>query len=276
MSTSKGKLPGLIVLATLLVVSTPALATWSIVAVDPETGEVGLAAATCNSQIQFIAEAVPGRGVVAAQAATSFKGRDAAKAWMAEGVAADEILRRLSNPEFYSWFFNTKFPDLQYGVATSGENPAAGFTGGDSLVDWAGGTSDGKSWSVQGNMLRGEDVIISAAAGVAPLDDGECHLTLGERLLRGMEAGRGAGGDKRCPKDAPVQSAILLIAGPDDEAEAALNLVAPRRISFLRAIWHSIFGYTPKPGAKEPIAHLREKYVAAGGKSCRSGLDTPM
>ena len=36
-------------------------------AVDSETGEVGLAAATCNPGIQFIAGVVPGSGVVAAQ-----------------------------------------------------------------------------------------------------------------------------------------------------------------------------------------------------------------
>lgn len=274
MSINKGKLPGLIAVATLMVFSTPAVATWSIVAVDPATGEVGLAAATCNSQIQFIAEVVPGGGVVAAQAATSFKGRNAAKAWIAEGVAADEILRRLSRPDFYSWFFNKKFPDLQYGVATSGENPAAGFVGGNNLVDWSGGQAGGKAWSIQGNTLRGESVITSVAAAVAPREDGDCHLTLGERLLRGMEAGRSAGGDKRCPENAPVQSAILLIAGPDDGDTAALNLVAPRKISFLRAIWHSIFGYTPSPGAKEPIAHLRDKFVAAGGQSCRSAPGT--
>ena len=44
-------------------------ATWSIVAVDPKTREVGLAAATCNPGIQFIAATVPGSGVVAAQVA---------------------------------------------------------------------------------------------------------------------------------------------------------------------------------------------------------------
>ena len=53
-----------------------AAATWSIVAVDPYTGEVGLAAATCNPGINFIAAVVPGKGVVAAQAETSLRGRD--------------------------------------------------------------------------------------------------------------------------------------------------------------------------------------------------------
>lgn len=66
------------VIATILsaLLSSQVAATWSIDAVD--TGEVGMAAATCNSSIQFIAAAVPGEGVVAAQAETSFKDRDVA------------------------------------------------------------------------------------------------------------------------------------------------------------------------------------------------------
>jgi uncharacterized Ntn-hydrolase superfamily protein len=89
-------------LGLLSAISFHAHATWSIVAVDPETREVGLAAATCNPGIQFIAAAVPGAGVVVAQAETSFKGRDQADDWMAEGIGAEIILHRLSNPAFYS------------------------------------------------------------------------------------------------------------------------------------------------------------------------------
>lgn len=255
-------------------ISMPAHATWSIVAVDPQTGEVGMAAATCNSSIQFIAGAAAGKGVVAAQAETSFKGRDAATRWMEEDMAASEILTRLSDPDFYSWFFNKKFPDLQYGVASSGENPSAGFVGGDTLVPWSGGIKedgDHPSWSVQGNTLRGPQVIAAAAVAMALRSDGACQLTLGERLLRALEAGRDAGGDKRCDIEAPAQSAVLLVAGPNDGAEPATWLVAPRSISFVRSIWHYLSGYEPEPGALEPVAHLRQKYVAGGGQTCQPG-----
>lgn len=260
-----------------IILSVQAGATWSIVAVDTETGEVGMTAATCNSSIQFIAGAVPGKGVVAAQAETSFKGRDAAIAWIDEGMAADEILQKLSDPDFYSMFYNKKFPDLQYGVATLGKAqdagfPNAGFSGGDNLIFWSGGIADEAvhaTWSVQGNTLRGPEVIAAAAAAMEPRIEDACRLTLAERLLRALEAGREAGGDKRCTSEKPAQSAILLIARSDSAGDTETRLVAPRSISFARSIWHFLFGYEPEPGAMEPVAQLRQEWAKAGGQTCR-------
>lgn len=268
--TALASFAAVIALSTLLTVQ--ASATWSIVAIDTETGEVGMAAATCNSSIQFIAGAVPGKGVVAAQAETSFKGRDAALAWIDEGMAADEVLRRLSDPDFYSMFYNKKFPELQYGVATLGVAPSAGFIGGDTLVPWSGGIAEDTehaAWTVQGNTLRGPEVITAAAAAMEPRMENACRLTLAERLLRALEAGRDAGGDKRCTTDKPAQSAILLIARLTDAGDTETRLVAPRSISFARSIWHFLFGYEPEPGAMEPVAQLRQKWANADGQSCR-------
>jgi uncharacterized Ntn-hydrolase superfamily protein len=181
--TSHRSIAANFVLFFALSISFHAHATWSIVAVDPETHEVGLAAASCNPGIQFIAAVAPGAGVVVAQAETSFKGRDQAGDWMAEGVGAEKVLQRLSNPAFYSGWFNAKFPDLQYGVATLTEGSQAGYTGGDNLIPWFGGKS-GAAYSVQGNTLRGEDVIADAARAFEKRVKGPCRLTLAERLLR--------------------------------------------------------------------------------------------
>ncbi|MFT5573698.1 MAG: hypothetical protein ACI9FR_002633 [Cryomorphaceae bacterium] len=63
-----------IVVFLLLTFPLYAQATWSIVAVDPETGEVGIAVAICNPGAQFIAAVVPGFRMVAAQAETSHVG----------------------------------------------------------------------------------------------------------------------------------------------------------------------------------------------------------
>lgn len=262
----------LIILAGTFALCGQANATWSIVAVDPETREVGLVAATCNSAIQFIAEVVPGAGVVAAQAETSFKGRDRARDWMTEGVGAEEVLKRLNDPALYDGWFGSKFPDLQYGVATldtaANEKPAAGFVGGDNLVPWSGGKA-GETWSVQGNTLRGKATISAAAAAFEIEENDTCRFTLGERLLRALEAGRDAGGDKRCPVATPAQSAILLLAKPEDGKDPSFHLVAPRKISLARATWRMVMGWEPDPDAKEPVAHLREKFVKAGGQTCR-------
>jgi uncharacterized Ntn-hydrolase superfamily protein len=254
----------------------PAHATWSIVAVDPETGEAGLAAATCGLGISFIAEAVPGAGVVAAQASTSFKGRDQARAWLADGLAASEILARLSNPAFYDGWFDRSFADLQYGVAALSGIPRAGFTGGDDLVPWAGGTS-GTNYSVQGNTLRGETVITAAANAFESYEQDTCRPSLGVQLLRALEAGRDAGGDRRCPANAPAQSAILYIVGTSgtgrDQAATTLRIVTPMEIGIARGIYYSIFPYEPAENSVEPVQQLREKYLAAGGRNCQIQAD---
>ena len=250
-------------------------ATWSIVAVDPQTREVGLAAATCNLNIHFIAAVVPGAGVVAAQAGTSFKGRDQAVEWMAEGVGAQAILQRLSDAEFYGGWFYTQFPDLQYGVATLIDGPEAGYVGGDDLVPWHGGKSAG-TYSVQGNMLRGEDVVAEAerAFGVESL--GACRLTLGERLLRALEAGRDAGGDVRCSREKPAQSAMLVTAhAPDlsrtkEEVGPSLRIVIPRETTLLHAAYSQIFPDVPDEDAAEPVQALRERFKELGGKRCHA------
>ena len=243
---------------------TPVNATWSIVAVDPETGEVGLAAATCNSGVQFIAGVAPGAGIVAAQAATSFKGRNAAREWMEEGVRADEILKRLSNPDFYDGWFDSEYPDLQYGVATLTNGPQAGYVGGDAIWPWSGGVA-GKNYSVQGNTLRGEEVVEATAAAFEFNDDTLCAPALGERLLRALEAGRDAGGDNRCPLEWPAYSAILIVADTENE----LRLVAPQEIGIFQTIYYQLDPYSPDEDSIEPVRHLRQKYELAGGKQCQ-------
>jgi uncharacterized Ntn-hydrolase superfamily protein len=253
--------------------SVSAHATWSIVAVDPETGEVGLGAATCSLGVHFIADAVPGTGVVVAQAATSFKGRNQARDWMKEGIGANEILNRLSDPTFYDGWFDPDFDDLQYGVATLSDGSQVGFTGGDNLIPWFGGTT-GATYSVQGNILRGKNVVIATASAFEKREDGNCRLTIGERLLRALEAGRDAGGDKRCPAGRPAHSAILLIARMlenDGEGSATMvRHVTPKEISLARGIYHSLFPYHPDENAEEPVTHLRRKYEASGGRRCQA------
>ena len=44
-----------------------AQATWSITAVNPETGEVGIAGASCTYSVWGIAGVAPGKGVIAAK-----------------------------------------------------------------------------------------------------------------------------------------------------------------------------------------------------------------
>ena len=78
---------------------------------------------------------------------------------------------------------------------------------GDGCVDWY-GSREGEHYSVQGNMLVGEETI----SAMAEAFEGATGF-LGDRLIRALEAGQTAGGDKR-----GRESAALLVAPlrPDD------------------------------------------------------------
>ncbi len=243
--------------------SAVAEATWSIVAVEPETGTVGLAAATCGLGVQFIAGVTNGAGVVAAQGATSFKGRDQAGEWMQAGLVANDILERLGMPEFYDGWFDPEFADMQYGVATLAGDGQAGFVAGERLIPWSGGAA-GEHYAVQGNTLRSASVVVNSATAFEQNSEGSCRLALGERLLRALEAGRDAGGDNRCPAEWPAYSAILVVAGSGE----SIRLVTPREIGLAEGLYRSVISYAPDKDDVEPILQLRQQYEAQGGQRC--------
>jgi uncharacterized Ntn-hydrolase superfamily protein len=100
------------------------------------------------------------------------------------------------------------------------------FTG-SSCVEWA-GHRQYEGFTLAGNMLAGPQVI--EAMEVAYIEALANGIELSERLVRVLEAGQTAGGDKR-----GKQSAALLIASPE-----------PRMYHNLRVDDHA-----------EPVAELR-------------------
>lgn len=180
-------------------------ATWSVVAVDPDTREVGVAGATCGPFVWMIAEVAPGHGAVAAQFATNLEGKRAIADALAGGATPEQALAEVTDPAF-----DDRVGLRQYGVASL-DGPAATFTGDDVDGPWA-AVADATS-AVQGNTLASEDVVAAASAALAA--DGALH----ERLLAAMEAGADAGGDSRCDPDQAAKSAFLFVARPDDDPD---------------------------------------------------------
>lgn len=172
----------------------PTVATFSIVAVDPETGEVGVAV---QSKFLAVGAVVPwakaGVGAVATQAwANTTYGPDGLKL-LAAGEKPEAVIEKMTAED----------PNKQSRqVAVIGaDGKAANFTGAKCL-DWAGGIT-GENFAVQGNILAGEEVVkamaesFKASAGKA---------VLAQRLIDALRAGQNAGGDKR-----GRQSAALLV-----------------------------------------------------------------
>lgn len=224
----------------LLAAAPPARATWSVVAVDAGTREVGVAGASCYRRVDVIGRVVPGRGAVAAQAIASFAGRDRAAEMLAAGARPQEILDALTRRSFDRWYLPVH-RIRQYGIAALGA-PAASYTGA-WTIPWK-GAAQAEGVSVQGNLLRGPEVVRDALAAFVATDPG---CALGERLLRALEAGSRAGGDRRCSPEQGALSAFLLVAGPgDDEQAPAVRLVVPEQ----------------EEGGANPVEQLRHEYDA--------------
>ncbi len=168
--------------------------TFSLVARDPGTGDLGIAVA---SKYLAVGAVVPwlaaGVGAVATQAwtQTSF-GPDALKL-LEEGLSAGEALDRVLAEDDHA-------DRRQLGVVDA-DGGTANFTGRECLA-WAGAT-DGEGYTVQGNLLAGANVIASAAAAY---EGAPSFRPLPERLMSALEAGQEAGGDVR-----GQQSAALVV-----------------------------------------------------------------
>ena len=198
--------------------------TFSIVAADPETGEVGCAVQSKYFAVGAVVPwAVAGVGAVATQAAgVAVYGRRALEL-LADGLGPDEALERtLADDDARE--------TRQLGVVTA-DARAAAFTGSE-CNEWA-GHEIGPGFAVQGNILAGPEVTAEMARAFR--DSGG---TLAERLVASLEAGQAAGGDRRGQQSAAV---VVERTGARHEGREGVD-----RVTDLRVDDHA-----------EPIAELR-------------------
>lgn len=168
------------------------VATFSIVAFDPDTQELGVAVA---SRVVGVGAVVPyakaGVGAIATQASANPRYGPDALALLAEGKSAEETVATLTAAD-------ARRDRRQIGVVDA-QGRAFTFTG-ERCMAWAGGIA-GENFCAQGNILAG-DAVVSAMADAFRSGTG----LLEERLLLALKAGDDAGGDQR-----GKQSAALLV-----------------------------------------------------------------
>ncbi|BCS32657.1 hypothetical protein TBR22_A18710 [Luteitalea sp. TBR-22] len=217
---------------------TPAAATWSLVAVDARTREVGSAGASCTPFVAGIVALAPGRGAMVAQAMSNGAARRRGVRLLADGGSPSAIVAAISHPTF-----DDTFEEQQYGVVALGffDRPAA-FTG--ARTHAGAGHLLAPGVSVQGNTLAGQDVLTATMEAFTR----SAGRPLAERLLVALEAGALRGGDRRCGAQT-AQSAYLVVAAPDDPAGR------PR-------IRHVIPGQSQ--GGRNPVHLLRRAFTTAG------------
>ena len=171
--------------------------TWSIVAVEKETGNIGIAVASrffaVGSRVPCIASGIGG---IATQAlVNSFFGTEGMRL-LSEGASASETLERLTSGD-------AGRDHRQVHIVDSSGRSAA-YTG-SACVDWCGSRA-GDSFSVAGNMLAGVRVVDDTAAAYVA----SAALPFARRLIAALKAGEAAGGDKR-----GKQSAAVVVYGED-------------------------------------------------------------
>jgi len=223
--------------ALVLTVASSAQATWSVVAVDPRTREVGSAGASCTPYVAGIVALIPGHGAIVAQAMSNAAARRRGAALIALGGGPGAVVAAISHPSF-----DGTYQEQQYGVASLDfhDRPAA-FTG--TKTPAAAGQLLAPGVAVLGNVLTGQDVLTATMDAFQRDPRG----SLAERLLRALEAGAARGGDRRCGAQT-ARSAYLVVARPDDP---------PRR----PAVRHIIAGQ--RQGGPNPV-HLLRRAFAVG------------
>jgi uncharacterized Ntn-hydrolase superfamily protein len=189
-------------------------ATWSIIVADLKTKEIGIAGASCTPNVYGIGAVAPGKGAIVVQAYSNGFAKLTGFNMLMTGISADSIMAKLREEDFD--------PEHQQYAILSLANPAHPLTySGKENIGYAGSIT-GNGISVQGNTLTSPEVIRAVYA--AALKAQQESLSLQEILMRAMEAGAAAGGDKRCG-ERKASSAFLLVCKPADVNHYWLNLV---------------------------------------------------
>ncbi|HEY7281628.1 MAG TPA: DUF1028 domain-containing protein [Actinomycetota bacterium] len=160
--------------------------TFSIVAVDPEAGEAGVAV-----QSKFLAAGavVPwargGVGAIATQAHAEVTFGVRGLDLLAGGLDPQAVLDRLLADD-------DRREHRQVGIVDMAGRSVS-FTGSE-CYEWAGGQT-GEGFCCQGNILAGPDVV--AGMGEAYRRTTADGAPLADRLIEALRAGQAAGGDRR-------------------------------------------------------------------------------
>jgi len=172
--------------------------TFSIAARCPRTGMLGVATASASLACGAFAPSVKRTtGAIASQAfGNPFLGIDGLRL-LGQGLTAQQVVAELLP--------NDPGREFRQLLIVDGRGGTAAFTG-SKCLRWAGHQA-GEAFVAGGNTLVGEHVVLAMTDAFSRSGEEE----LAERLVRALEAGDAAGGDRR-----GKQSAALLVSYDQD------------------------------------------------------------
>lgn len=216
--------------------------TFSIVAIDTITGEIGSAGASCIDDNSIaggaiiISDVLPGRGAIHTQSY-----------WLASNQlnARERMLLGDSPQEIIDWLEANDAQNLpgrrQYGIVDTdidGNPRSAAYTGVNCL-NWKGHIT-GLNYSIQGNILLGQQIVDNIEAGFLGTEG-----TLADKLMAALQGANIAGADTRCLNEGVSSlSAFIRVAQTGNNPDSLyLDLNVPET-----------------PFGVEPIDVLQEMY----------------
>ncbi len=230
---------------------------WAIVAADPQTGDVGVAGASC-SEFPFDSRAVlvPNKGAGALLGVHSPLLRDRFGAWIEQPRDASTIVEQISAPrnDLYA-------SQRQYGIVTIRDRVAQSVT----FTGSANALRAGDAWdsnfavAVVGNGLANQEMITGMLT-TFQLPNASA-FALSDRLLRALETGSAQGGVALCNQNGVEQTAasafIMLARGGDPVFQVSTlgNTAAQEKKPPYLAL-----SITAPIGGRNAVRGLREQY----------------
>jgi len=217
--------------------ASPALATWSVVAVDRATGRVSMASASCvdvktdHEYRDLTLVVVPGVGIAACQAGVdrTLKNQQFIYDELKKGTAPEAILAQIARDD-------PDFQQRQFGIVDM-QGRMASHTGLNNgyVAQVIQGQVPGTEifYSVQANTMRPGRVVPNAVQAFIKTEG-----ALTDRVMAAMDAADGSGGDARCtcppwPTDGRTpaiacsnrvaHAAWIIMADPQDKNLTSFN-----------------------------------------------------
>ena len=174
----------------------PLAHTYSIVARDSKTGEMGVGVQSHWFSVgTLVSWGKSGVGVVATQSFVNPGFGPDGLAMMESGISAEQALRDLVEKDEGRDYRQVAFLDVNGSVDA--------YTGAKCIE--SAGHHVGENYSIQANLMLNDEVVPAMAEAF----ESNSHLPLAERIVESMKAGEAAGGDIRGKQSA----AILVVSG---------------------------------------------------------------
>ena len=219
-------------------------ATFSIVAVDSDTGEVGSAGGSCIANSIIISDIHPGHGVIHTQSYWMSANQSYASSLMEEGYTPNEIIDLLqendiqNNPSIrqygivaidsgnnYGFLYEeecTEIGETYWNESDSGNglgectdipiSNSASFTG-ENCSNWK-GHINGIDYAIQGNILLSEDILDQIEYNFL-----NTNGTLDQKLMSAIQGANIPGADTRCLDEGiSTLSAFIRLAKVNDSS----------------------------------------------------------